>query len=790
MIFTFIPPQVNEANAEASLTATVITVPGIGSVSYVADVPANLIHDETGEWYHTHSTDVTTSGEGSGDYRQFSDRSNIVYRVKDYSALPDRSTDGRNTMIEDSTGGLDFNLYGTSKMSFIDFWRNEGLTPSTITTKASNVTDSIEGYYDLGGYDTISRATLSYGLGHSAYAYTNTISGFKTVENYEIPEKVEDFDISKAYAEDNNGDPIPAGPWNLDFIAKGFKTSGYENSGYPAYKAGPATTKTGSGHDSAEMFYLTEEDGGDEELYIVDSYDVTGYGTMPVSVDAVDYVEMAILADLEKPVPVGFTNFVQGGELKNIWDDADAVEGTGDVAQEVVVDEDTGLLKQLNRNGTYGKASPGSSEMDYEIKAGAVSNQYDSKWGDYYDALVKLIVKNEAAGDDDFVATTSRVEYTNFVYNLLGAKYEYYGDVKDIAGVSKKSDVTTLEQLGAKVNLNNPKAAYGTVPNADFWYRPASNNPQIELGFNFDSLRLGGTGQRSDAGGILQQGSARNKAGYYRVTLYALGHDNIELLVYVPARYVELSKTSLSLMKGLTDSTLKANYSFGDEEGPDGREVIWTSSNPKVATVDKTGKVTAVAEGTANITATVKLASTSIPRGQSDPVTTYTEHASNICKVTVAKPTLKLNATKATLYHKGSKNKTTLKATVTGASKTVTWKSSNTKVATVGKTGVVTAKKKGSATITATANGVTAKATITVKNATLTLKASKATIKKGKSYTIRPTATPKATVTYKTSNKKVATVTAKGVVKGKKKGKATITVTANGIKKKFAVTVK
>ena len=48
-------------------------------------------------------------------------------------------------------------------------------------------------------------------------------------------------------------------------------------------------------------------------------------------------------------------------------------------------------------------------------------------------------------------------------------------------------------------------------------------------------------------------------------------------------------------------------------------------------------------------------------------------------------------------------------------------------------------------------------------------------------------------VTYKTSNKKIATVTSKGVVKGIKAGKATITVTSKSnskVKSKFSVTVK
>lgn len=55
-----------------------------------------------------------------------------------------------------------------------------------------------------------------------------------------------------------------------------------------------------------------------------------------------------------------------------------------------------------------------------------------------------------------------------------------------------------------------------------------------------------------------------------------------------------------------------------------------------------------------------------------------------------------------------------LKATVQGISKKVTWKSSNTKIATVNQNGKVTAKKRGSCTITAMANGKKASCKVTV----------------------------------------------------------------------------
>ena len=79
-------------------------------------------------------------------------------------------------------------------------------------------------------------------------------------------------------------------------------------------------------------------------------------------------------------------------------------------------------------------------------------------------------------------------------------------------------------------------------------------------------------------------------------------------------------------------------------------------------------------------------------------------------KVTVKKPSIKLDATKLTM----TAGKHTLTATVKGPSQKVTWKSSNTAVASVSQKGVVTAKKAGKATITASANGVSAKCKVTV----------------------------------------------------------------------------
>lgn len=135
--------------------------------------------------------------------------------------------------------------------------------------------------------------------------------------------------------------------------------------------------------------------------------------------------------------------------------------------------------------------------------------------------------------------------------------------------------------------------------------------------------------------------------------------------------------------------------------------------------------------------------------------------------------------------------------------KNLTYKTSNKKIATVSKTGILRTKKKGTVTITAIAkNNKKAKATmtLTVGKVVKTLKfkeGKKKTVTAGKKFTLHPTYSPKKAstkaVTFKSSNKKVATVTSKGKVTAKKAGKVTITATCKDAGKKkatFKVTVK
>lgn len=159
-----------------------------------------------------------------------------------------------------------------------------------------------------------------------------------------------------------------------------------------------------------------------------------------------------------------------------------------------------------------------------------------------------------------------------------------------------------------------------------------------------------------------------------------------------------------------------------------------------------------------------------------------------------------LKATSTTVDIKGKVKVSVYKTKPSKASKSVKWKSSNKKVATVSKSGYVTGKKKGTVKITATSKKrKKVKKTIKIKVTNLkaksvTLNKKSASLLKGEKTQVKATVKGQTGfynqgVTWKSSNTSVATVTSKGIVTAKKAGKATITATEKGGSKKATCSV-
>ena len=163
----------------------------------------------------------------------------------------------------------------------------------------------------------------------------------------------------------------------------------------------------------------------------------------------------------------------------------------------------------------------------------------------------------------------------------------------------------------------------------------------------------------------------------------------------VAVKSVKLDQSSCSTT---VNTCVKLKATVSPSNATD-KKISWSSSDTKVAKVDQKGTVSAVGVGTATITA----------KSSNGKKAT--------CKVTVKE----VSVTKVTLDKTSVETlgKTKLTATISPANatnKTLTWSTSNKKVATVDKNGVVTPKGYGTATITVkSANGKQASCTVTVK---------------------------------------------------------------------------
>lgn len=244
--------------------------------------------------------------------------------------------------------------------------------------------------------------------------------------------------------------------------------------------------------------------------------------------------------------------------------------------------------------------------------------------------------------------------------------------------------------------------------------------------------------------------------------------------VIIPAAKVTLSKTKVSLIAGESVS-LKSTM----EPANSTDKIQWSSSNVDIAKVSSSGKITAVKAGTATITATA-----------------YSGKKAT-CTVTVIKEAASIKISRKTLnLAKGKSSKLKYTLPSNSGTKSVKWISSNKSIVKVDKNGKVTGVKAGTAyVIVETASGVSAKCKVTVKNLAtkISLNKSKATIKLGKSITLKYSV-PKNTVAdgikWSTSNKKVAYVN-NGNVTGVGIGTANITVKmSNGKKAVCKITVK
>lgn len=236
----------------------------------------------------------------------------------------------------------------------------------------------------------------------------------------------------------------------------------------------------------------------------------------------------------------------------------------------------------------------------------------------------------------------------------------------------------------------------------------------------------------------------------------------------VPVTGVTLSPTSASFNIGATQQ-LSSTVSPSNATN---KNVTWRSNNTAVATVSTTGLVTGVSRGSVTITVTTtdggKTAASSLSINPV-PVTGVT--------VSPATDSFNVGATKQLLATLDPTNATY---------QNVTWRSSNTAVATVNSSGLVTGVSAGSAIITVTTadGGKTASSNVSINKVPVTgvtLSPTTASLTVGATQQLVPAIAPinatNKNVSWISSNPAVATANTTGLITGMSAGSAIITVT-------------
>ncbi|HEY3449640.1 MAG TPA: Ig-like domain-containing protein [Myxococcales bacterium] len=246
---------------------------------------------------------------------------------------------------------------------------------------------------------------------------------------------------------------------------------------------------------------------------------------------------------------------------------------------------------------------------------------------------------------------------------------------------------------------------------------------------------------------------------------------------------IEIAPASLELAKKGEIKAFAATAKDAEKKTVEAVQINYASSDPKVATVDAKGQVSAVESGDAVITASFEqIKATGAVKVSIPGSIAFAPKDAKLEGVGA-----KINVVAKVLDGKGREMK-----------QTVGWNVEDAKVATVAN-GEVTAVAAGETNVVATAGTVKSNFKVTVVVPVVaTVEVDKAVeIKVGETATLKPAgkdaegkALAAATFTFASADEKIATVDAAGVVKAVKKGKTKITVTSADKTATVDVTVK
>ena len=347
-------------------------------------------------------------------------------------------------------------------------------------------------------------------------------------------------------------------------------------------------------------------------------------------------------------------------------------------------------------------------------------------------------------------------------------------------GKSGKSTITVKQVPVASIDMNPGELKLEIGQTGTITATPKSANGTVLTGRSIAwnsrapgvaTVNSSGLVTAKAAGSTLIEATSEGVTG---VTLVTVAN--------VPVSSVVVAPDTATLVVGQSKQLSAKTFDAGGAE-LSGRTIAWSSSNEDVASVSSTGKVLAVAPGSATITATSE--------GKSDQATITV--IAPVSSVTVQPDSISVivgnTSTLTAIVKDGSDN------TLNG--RTVTWKSGNTGVATVDANGVVTGVAAGATTVTATSEGKSGSAKVVVTlepvaRVTVTNIENPddpLTVVQGQTLQLAALLTDAdgnallsdgRVISWDSDDQNIATVNGMGLVTGVNPGKAKITATSEG----------
>ncbi len=354
-------------------------------------------------------------------------------------------------------------------------------------------------------------------------------------------------------------------------------------------------------------------------------------------------------------------------------------------------------------------------------------------------------------------------------------------DIADVSGrgnsaviTARASGATVIRAQGGGVSVTVPVRvltvrAIGLTPSA-FTMRPGESRSMVA---NVDAE----VGALSDLNWSVRDPAIATISAQGVVTALTNGTTVVRATAVGDERVAGSASLSVGESRSLVLSATSADLAVGDRESiratvsvePGASlAVLWSSSNASVASVSSSGEITAVRTGSATVRATLAADS----RYRAD----VTVRVSGARSVTVSPSAVSMRA--------GEQRSLTAAVTIDGAFNTgVTWRTSNSGVATVSSAGVVTGVATGAATVTAvaiadTTRRATASVTVTAGALDVAVSPAAVSIATGESRILAAVVgngSGSQQVTWRSSNSAIATVSNAGAVTGVSAGSAVVT---------------